>query len=546
MSDPVRQGELPPAPTPLPLRGEWPCAVMAQLSLELRQRLPWLFRLKLAPQYKKIVALLMSALFVASAVHLLGPVLNPLESPAQLALRLASTHLNGASDPNADLSKRLLVLKIDRQTFLAKASPQSHQQFNGTSPLDRCVLRNYLQATLEAIPDLEVLGIDVDLSPTGLAGQDGCAEEILDLLSKKEKLKSVLILPVEKQDREEHRFWPGYLRSKGLHVAHPDLLLEFGLVRRHLEVSDGYRNLGAEMHWARFVPEKKYIRPTASCTCNDEQGLPLPREGRQCKYANANLKCEPETAPVDGDAKHERNIAFHLIAHRLAVPEKDPVSGKIKPLWEQLQRPGIKKVHWAILGADYDRSDSFRTPLGEVSGVEVHATIAVEPDEEHWKWLSFAIDVLLGMLFGYVVHHIWTHYFERRLDLHTPKYPDSAQRAYLILIGLGLLWLLLALLALPALSVTALLWGGIWINPVPMLIGMSLDAFVVGSVKVSLELMKKKAQPGAAAPQVGHPPPTPDSRPCWLRLWHGVLNNAPMACWVLVLAQALEHLAHGN
>lgn len=514
--------------------------------------------------HEKLVNLAVPALFVGCVVHLLSPLLAPLETPSRMVLSLAGAHLTGASDPKLDLADRLLVLKIDRATFRARASVNNPLQFNGISPLDRCVLLDRLGGVLEAMPKLEVLGIDLDLSPTGQPGQDQCGLNILKLLGEKKELKSILILPIDAEERAASDDWRKAVREHKLALASPDLLTEYGLVRRH-ELLTWHSEAGQGHLPKPLCPSLGVAMAIASPELRLHQDLPkgLADSLGSCFEAKWDAERAALQAGFEKLERDEHNIAFQHLGKRLAVPEPVGADASFKPLSEQLKRPGIEKVRWAILGADFDRSDSFRTPLGELSGVEVHAAIATDPAESVSHGLSFVLDFLLGMAFGWFVHHVWRHYFDQRLGLHPSTYVDAEQRAYLILVGLLLVWLLLALLILPALSLTALLKASLWINPVPMLIGMSVDAFIVGSVKVALELLEhsgKKAHEDTkrsntqAREEQAPPDPTakrhtaPSShrrRGRWLLWWHGCLEAGPwLAWWAVLLLTAYRALSH--
>ncbi len=512
---------------------------------------------RLLHPYQELIKLARSALFLACLVHLLGPLLAPLETPSRMVLALAGAHLGAASNPQLDLADRLLVLKLDRSTFRARATPNQVLEFNGISPLDRCVLRERLKDMLKAMPNLKVLGLDLDVSPTGQAGQDQCGQDILQLLAGKEGLKSFLILPVDKEDRRELTAWRKQVQAQGLFLANPDLLVEYGLVRRHELVSvhvdkGSSRPLCPSLGVAMAGPAHE-LQLTRSPGDTWRQAL------EAC--FDPSLDMDEDSVPLGHHplVRHEHNIAFQHISKRLAVPEINEAETSIKPLAEQLKRPGIEKVRWAILGADYDRSDSFRTPLGELSGVEVHAAIATDPAESVSHFWGLLLDVSLGIGFGWFVHQVWQRYFNQKLGLSASPFVDADKRAYVLLIGLLAVWLLLALLVLPALSLGALLWGSLWINPVPMLIGMSVDAFVLGSVAGALHLMHHSthtahegkphsiARPNTEVHSTVHSSKSQAPHPAHRRrgpirmAWHGFLARAPKWIWrVVVVGTALS------
>lgn len=439
-------------------------------------------------------ALLRSALFIASLVLLCEPLLVPLELPARIVVgQLAAQAEAQAEARNAPT---LAVLKLDRQTFLG--------EFGGRRPLDRCVLKAHLGRLLDALPELAHLGLDLDLSDTGDAAQDACAVDILGLLKAQPRLSSTLILPVDAQDRRESAAWRQRVRDAGLALADPRVLREFGVVRRHWLNEGACPTLGQALAAAR---------PAASPACFD-----------------------PARDLDELDGRHhgsERNIAFHALVRGAWVPGLGD-DGQLLPLAAQIaalgREPGVKRV---LLGAHFDASDEHLTPIGPLAGVEVHAAVALNPGEQPSHVAGFLLDVSLGLAFGFFVHALWGRYFKQLLG-HGCVAPTLTGQglAYLWPLLLLLAWLPLAFGLLPWLSLRVLLGWGTWINPVPMLVGMSVDAFVLGSV-------------AAAVHHAGHgAEPRPDPpRPVWRARLLRALAGLPRAVWWTVLALALMKLA---
>lgn len=461
--------------------------------------------------------LLASALVVASLVHFFGGWLLPLETPSRMVISLISAQLIGGSEPGADLSDRLLVLKLDRATF------RGRNRYNGIQPLDRCKLKDDLRDLLAATPALERLALDIDLSDTRIPSMDACTDDILAMFSEAQArrkdagapgLQVFLILPVDTQDRAESQAWRDRVRARGVYLADPRLLQEFGVVRRHSVDMDHCPSLGVAL-----------------------SGKATPASLETCFDVRQDLD-EIEASP-----EHDHNIAFQQLGHRLAVPQLDPATHQAYGLHQQLGRAGMASVRVALLGTDFDRTDTFRTPIGELSGAEVHAAVALEPFEGISHRLGFALDVALGLAMGALVHKFWTAYFSQRLAAPGARAVGPADWAYLWLLLLGAGWLLAGLLLLPVASVGLLVLFGLWVSPVPMLVGMTLDAFIVGSASVAVHRMEHKAAtaPGDS-PAASSTPPAPSPAPAppqGVGFWGGLLAMLPLACGLLLVGWTL-------
>lgn len=115
--------------------------------------------------------------------------------------------------------------------------------------------------------------------------------------------------------------------------------------------------------------------------------------------------------------------------------------------------------------------DTYLTPLGPMPGVLVHAHIANSIDQgmHASTLLSTLLDIALGMLFVLVcllIHagHHWTQHKSSHLDrLYLLLVPMLAYTVFLF----GALWLSAEVYA-----------RGLWIDPIPILVGLSLHLYV--------------------------------------------------------------------
>lgn len=394
-------------------------------------------------------SLFRSAVFLASLVLLCESMLAPIEMSARVVVGQLAAQSEALS--TADVAKpTLAVLKIDPRTF--------REEFKSTQPLNRCVLREHILELLKVRPNLKQLALDIDLSETGDPTLECCTTQIIDSLRDWEAvgLHSTLIIPVDKLDRKSSRKWRLRVDEAGLAMADPRVVREFGVVRRHWLNPDRCPTLGQA--FALSPPDKVSLR-----TCFDP------------KLDLAELDAQRHAT--------ERNIAYHALVRGAWVPSVND-DGELQRLSEQIEalrnQPQIERV---ILGAQFDASDDHLTPIGPLAGVEIHAAVALQPDEPIFHALGFAFDIGFGMLFGYLAHLVWGQYFKQLLgSRNKPPTASGQQLAYLwptfLLIG----WAALVFLALPLLSLLVLQLFKTWINPAPMLMGMTIDAFVLGSV----------------------------------------------------------------
>jgi len=477
-----------------------------------------------------LIKLFVAALFVASSVLLLERWLVPLD----LSARLVVAHAAAAqADVPEHFAPPTAVMQIDREHF--------DRDYGGRTPLDRCRLRDDLDKVLQALPGLRALGLDLDLSdlppdradaapqgPDGLRpneAQNRCARQLLDHLrtwreaapTQEEARRVALILPVDRQDRGQSATWRSEVAQRGLELADPRLVQEFGLVRRH------------------------WLNPEACPTLGQLLGQP-PQAANQaaCRDVARDL------VELDEDAHHAHNISFHRAVVQVRVP--DPGASGWEQQWQALaaQQPPVRQL---FVGARFDASDDFLTPLGTMAGVEVHAAIAQNPRERVEHLWGFALDLLLGVVLGAGVTWCWGRYFHQRLSTRLPR----RQLAFWWLVLLALAWGLL-LVALPMGAQQILQRLDVWVSPVPMLLGMTLDALVLGSVEVALARLEAREGSHHEPLHEAWPAPIPW---LWRRLrpspltaprspaaWQVAPAALPALVWWLVVVLALLKLGH--
>lgn len=447
-------------------------------------------------------ALLRSAVFLACLMVWCEKLLLPLEVPAMAVVaQLAAQQAGAHGQPRRP---ELAVLKIDPATFRGA----SRDEFRGMLPLDRCVLARHVRALQAARPDLQQLGIDLDLSPTRVSALDDCGSELLAQLGAATAagLRVTLILPVDEIDRAESAGWREQVRAAGVELADPRVVREFGVVRSHWKRADRCPTLGQAL------------------------GEPVPASAAAA-CATPRLDT-PDAEMSEGDPYM---VAYHALIGHAWVPGPG-ADGRLMRLGDQIealrQLPSVRRV---LLGAHFDASDEHLTPIGPLAGVEVHAAVALSPGERvhHvWGWL---IDVAFGLLCGFGAHAVWARYFQQLLGHPGPPPTVSGQwLAYRWPLLMLVAWLVLALFVLPGFSLAMLRLAYTWINPVPMMVGMSVDAFVLGSLAAAVH------HAGAGMQPVADPPRGPGAR-----LALGVLARLPaLAWWAVVLPAGAALLLH--
>jgi len=469
--------------------------------------------------------LFLTSLFVASAVHLVHKQLFPFE----LAVRTAVVGM-AAEQPSREVVERddLAVLKIDPAYF------RSTEGFNGKSPLDREVLQKLLEAIAAAMPELQSVGIDLDLSPA-LMGQPTCTEKKLyDWLgnwknSRGQPVKVTLILPIEPSERAAAHDWLKDIRGKpNLSLANPDIVMPFGIASA-LQSWQDCPSLGVAV--ARSALDKSAGGPPYRCEA-------IPPISGACG--------QPDSS---GNSPVCMQLSYHSFGVLSNLDHIYDEHGELLPLPRQIDALRNRPITTLLLGAAYSSDDLFMTAAGNMHGVDIHtaALLMTNDDghgrEHHYPWLDFAADIVIGMLFGALVHFLWHMYFSVRVG-HSKRFlPGTAWVSLLILLAVLIqLWRYLL-----AGSVSALSQSDIWFNPTAMLVGMLIDAFVVGSVQVAQHELQHHVGHGHASASELQPPPDTSSplrhRLHRLNFWtQWSLSQVPSLIWIGIVASAFKTL----
>jgi hypothetical protein len=387
-----------------------------------------------------MAATFMAALLVVLHHHL--PLIEILDKFAFLFVSASSVQTS-AQQPGT------VVIGIDQKTF--------EQDFLEQSPLDRCVMAEKLAAIYAARPSLLV--IDFDLSPS-LAGlmpnANGRSRELAcesalyaQLREHATTTRTVLLQPfpvANEAAQAAKQAWKSAQQQGGLLFGDGALPVQFGFV------------------------QQQYMRPDTLAA-----------------VAGAVLRA----APHHGDEHSDQ--ALELLNFRAFAREVSSVS------WDQWHNgtPALSLAGKNVfLGAAYGGDDQFLTPIDDLYGVKLHAAafVSLRNKIDVWRapW-AFLADIGIGMVFGVMVAGAWQGYLKyklRRADIHQ----NQRAMAFLFLWALvfayaAMLWLLMQA------SVYLVVANNVWISPLPMALGMTLDAFIFGAVH-AFEHMR--AQHGAS------------------------------------------------
>lgn len=344
----------------------------------------------------------------------------------------ASTVETSADEP------RTVVIGIDQKTF--------EHDFLEQSPLNRCVMAEKLAAIYAAQPARLV--IDFDLSPS-LAGilphqQDATrelaceAELYAQLREHAATTRTVLLAPMavaSEQARAAKAAWQTSQRQRGIFFGDGALPVQFGFV------------------------QQQYLGPQTLAA-----------------VAGGGV-----TAASEHDAGAESaHPALQLLNFRAFAREVRSLS------WDEWRRgdPVLPLAGKTVFfGAAYSSDDRFLTPIDDLYGVSLHAAGFVSLRNQislaSASW-GFVADIAIGMLFGAMVAHAWKGYLRAKLSRASG---ERNRRAFAFVY----LWLLVAVYAFTLwLLIQAALYlvaaDNVWISPLPMALGMTLDAFIIGAV----------------------------------------------------------------
>jgi hypothetical protein len=527
------------------------------------------------------------AMVVASIIHILNDLDLPLELPATMLLaNVAELYVPEPPD-RKDVRRHLAVVEIDGE--------RHRGEYGGTSPLHRCKLASDL-TTLLANKNLRVLAIDFDLSPIDAAcyqyqwpilSRSGAAPPDLDAKTRRrceaeppeqarcqQQLEGVLADPANHgriitiapitptEGRTKGQPWDNPKDFPDIEFGDPELNVRFGMVHDYEFPPPGYvgprRLTFAELIARRLCSdtELRYGAPRSLWApvlawLATKTGLPLPVPADRCNDVPRPQRPE-SNHPSDRSDQREfikRPISFfetrHLHGGGRPVAFGDPcVNPRMHPP-ETKQEPC--DIRFVIFGGSYGVEDRYLSALGKISGVHAHAAVAAQLRARPWHSVGYLIDIALGcVFFGPFVHWAWRRYFLQRAQTTTrrgaSRGPPEVAYLWLLLLAAGLL-VFVALLVYG--SAYAYAYKGIWISPVPMALGMLVEAVVSGSVHVATRVIHEVHTTAQGAMSTTPEPTKPKSaKSDPAKLAAVVVGKLPSAVAIGLILYAVYLLIH--
>jgi CHASE2 domain-containing sensor protein len=426
-----------------------------------------------------------SALLCASLVtiaHLQFNWLKTFEAYTFIAIGQLSS-IAAAVHPESQ--PRAAVVVIDPATF-------EGGEFQEKTPLNRCAIAGHLRAIYAAGPD--IVAVDLDISPerplkgghaeggdneVGTDDYAPCERLLYDLIQCKAyggseeahaacayegvecgpacstSAHTVLLDPFPAQDPRLNEFREAFrkrMKERGesrIHFANGYLPVSYGV---HVNASTDGNAIPVVVARVAGAPDTHASVRTLD-TRQFLQGLKLYPTG---EFSVGEGCCFDE----QGQRKPQ-----------LAATLREGLAAEIRP-----NNPTAKSV--VFYGAGFGAGDVVLTPIGEIYGVEAHAAAYVSdvidlPNHV----LAFFLDFLIALAMSLFIAFFWRKYFDARLSDRRAR--REAARLWILALVLSVL---AAGFGLSVLSFIVLTTLGVWLSPVPIVIGMLIDSFVSGSV----------------------------------------------------------------
>ncbi len=445
-----------------------------------------------------------SALLCASLVtiaHLQFNWLKTFEAYTFIAIGQLSS-IAAADSPK---KPRAAVVAIDAKSFEGKA-------FEEKTPLNRCAIAEHLRAIYAADPD--IVAVDLDISPekplTDNPDAVGGDNEVgTDNYAPCERLLYNLIQCKAYGGSEEAQVACAYeipgckaggeganaaCKYKGVECkddacktpAHTVLLDPFpaqdpdlnkfrsafrermvNLGRSHIHFANGYLPVSYGVHVNASTDANAIPVVVARLTGAPELRASVRSLDTRQFLQGLELYPTSEFSVSDTCCFDEQGQRKPQLTKTLLEALKD----RIRP-----NNPTHKSV--VFYGAGFGASDVVLTPVGEIYGVEAHAAAYVSdvidlPNHV----LAFFLDFLIALAMSLFIAFFWRKYFDARLSERRAR--REAAKLWILALVLSVL---AAGLVLSMLSFTVLTTVGVWLSPLPIIIGMLIDSFVSGSV----------------------------------------------------------------
>jgi CHASE2 domain len=468
------------------------------------------------------------AAVMASIIHILNALNLPLELPATMLLANVAELYVPEPPERKDVRRHVAVVEID--------SERHRSEYYGTSPLHRCKLASDL-TTLLANKNLRLLAIDFDLSPIDAAcyqyhwpilSRSGTAPPDMDKKTKdrceaappeqarcQQQLEGVLenqenhgriitIAPITPTEgRTKGQPWDNPKDFPHVEFGDPELDVRFGMVHDYEFPPPGYvgsnrvpfaeliaRRLCSETDLPYKAPRSLTARALDWFATKTGWNLPAPAD--RCNDVPRPQRPESNHPSDRQDDRKFTKRAISFFETRNVHDGSRPLAFDDACLTGDRTETGPEcDIRFVVFGGSYGIEDRYLTALGKMSGVQLHAAIAAQLRADTWHGWGFLGDIALGgLVFGPFVHWAWRRYFLQRAQATRSRavwgHPNVAFR-WLLILGLGLL-VLVALLVYGSAGLYA--YWGIWVSPMPMALGMLVEAVVSGSIHVANHVIR--------------------------------------------------------
>lgn len=396
------------------------------------------------------------------------------------------------------------------------------ERYRERSPLDHCLLARDLLQVMEKGP--AQLAVDIDLSPPGMPdATDLACQARLDAFLDAHAPQIVAITPnpaASPQLRQSKFAWIKARCAAGVRFASPYLERSLRMV---LEQRDDARDSLA------FLAHDPSAPSLCAAVHTDPQGfIPgwLDPAGSIAAHRDSHGEREP--------------INFALAAQRVPAP----LAANAPNTWPALARKVV------FFGGVWGHDDTYITPIGEQSGVWIHAArlITLEhPVQPLPPVIAFLLDLVTGFAFAILIGGFWKLYIGLRVveyqelpssGLIWSGFRKSARLRYritsawssLVLLSFVLAYVLLCLSFFFVARYLFVYWG-LLIAPLVIAISMLSDGFMSGPVEVLTERILRSDP--AASVDAGR-------LRCWLRQWAlGAFILVLVACVAFMLLISL-------
>jgi hypothetical protein len=391
-----------------------------------------------------------------------------------LALKFLPSGEAGQQEQHVGLKLDTVVLGITSDFFNA--------EFGGRTPIDRDQFQALIVKTLQSYPSAKVIAIDYDFSPSipQHCTQDDSTEfcEFASLEAKQQarfdkfltqdlkrllgdrRISIVLIspLPTSEESVPGKQAWQRKLANAGIRFGDYSLLSHdwFGTVVKH-------------------IPTRSLVNP---CSTIEDVRRPFASVVNDAGY------CIPKSeSKVQLDIEVSENVLTQR--HQVALINFIEAQKAVFycPLWEwsdvtqncqrrlNLASSDPNQISTVFIGASYGQEDRFRTPLGDLYGIVLHAysayTLRHPVAEEHeFRFVAFIGAIVFGVLSASIFDCLWKY------AASYPKY--STRRLFIIsavsALLFGLVWCAIFLMPF-------MLTNSVWMNPLLIVFGSFIDSY---------------------------------------------------------------------